>query len=588
MSWGLGSGLVLVVVLAAGFAWYEREHPSTKVLALVATLSALAALGRIAFAPLPSVKPTTDIVLIAGFALGGAPGFAVGALAALTSNIFFGQGPWTPWQMATWGAVGVAGAGLARLTRGRIRRGGLVVACALAGLAYGAVLNFSTMVTFGGEHSLDRYLALSSTALPFDIAHMIGNALFALAFGPALVRMLTRFRARFEVRWSDAAPAPRAAPAGGALACVLVVLAVSSAVLAMAAPARAASPSSYLLKAQNADGGWGSAPGSSSAQLYTGWAAIGLAAAGHNPLDVKPSGGSSAVDFLRKSIAAGGLRDTGSLERTIIILRAAGLSPASFGGRNLLAALDAKRDGDGSFDRLVNLTAFALIAQRAAGRSPANARMRAATSWLAAQQNADAGFSFAARGGASGIDDTAAAVQGLAAGGRASSTTVTRALAFIRKHQNPDGGFPLAPQGPSNAQSTAFAVQAFVAAGRKPAAVRGTGVRRGPVAYLRTLIGPDGSVRYSRTSTQTPVWVTAQALAAIAGKALPLDVAPRARKARAAATSTSTSPAPPAPATTTPAAPAPKPVASAPPAAPIIQVATTVVRVGKTVAGAVG
>src|SRR3712207_8926366 len=44
--------------------------------------------SRIAFAPLPSVKPTTDIVFIAGYVLGGAPGFAVGAVAALASNLF--------------------------------------------------------------------------------------------------------------------------------------------------------------------------------------------------------------------------------------------------------------------------------------------------------------------------------------------------------------------------------------------------------------------------------------------------------------------------------------------------------------------
>ena len=81
VSWQLASFAVLAVALAAGFAWYERARPSAKLLALVATLAALAALGRVAFAPLPSVKPTTDIVLLAGYALGGAPGFVVGAVA---------------------------------------------------------------------------------------------------------------------------------------------------------------------------------------------------------------------------------------------------------------------------------------------------------------------------------------------------------------------------------------------------------------------------------------------------------------------------------------------------------------------------
>ena len=78
VSWVVASMLILGAALAAGFAWYERTHPSTRVIALVATLAALAAIGRIAFAALPNVKPTTDIVLISGYVLGGAPGFAVG------------------------------------------------------------------------------------------------------------------------------------------------------------------------------------------------------------------------------------------------------------------------------------------------------------------------------------------------------------------------------------------------------------------------------------------------------------------------------------------------------------------------------
>ena len=96
MSWVAGSFLVLAVALAGGFAWYERSRPRSEVVALVATLAGLAAIGRVAFAALPNVKPTTDIVLLSGYVLGGAPGFAVGAVAALASNLVFGEGPWTP------------------------------------------------------------------------------------------------------------------------------------------------------------------------------------------------------------------------------------------------------------------------------------------------------------------------------------------------------------------------------------------------------------------------------------------------------------------------------------------------------------
>src|ERR671924_1973131 len=114
MSWQATSFVLLAVALMGGFAWYERERPPARVLSLVAAMAALAVVGRLAFAALPNVKPTTDIVLFAGYALGAVPGFAVGAVTAVVSNVFLSQGPWTVWQMAGWGGVGVGGALLAR------------------------------------------------------------------------------------------------------------------------------------------------------------------------------------------------------------------------------------------------------------------------------------------------------------------------------------------------------------------------------------------------------------------------------------------------------------------------------------------
>jgi energy-coupling factor transport system substrate-specific component len=84
MSWQLGAFAILALGLLGGFAWYERTRPDARIVALVGTLAAFGALGRIAFAAVPNVKPTTVIVLIAGYSLGGAPGYVVGAVAALT------------------------------------------------------------------------------------------------------------------------------------------------------------------------------------------------------------------------------------------------------------------------------------------------------------------------------------------------------------------------------------------------------------------------------------------------------------------------------------------------------------------------
>jgi energy-coupling factor transport system substrate-specific component len=213
MTWTLATFTLLALVLALGFAWYERTHPSSKVLALVATLAALAALGRVAFAPLPNVKPTTDIVLLSGYVLGGAPGFAVGAVGGLTSNLVFGQGPWTPWQMTAWGVIGVVGAGWARVTRGRLPRLPTAVLCAAVAFFYGALTNLSTLTAAGRTPSWSQVWATEVAGLPFDIAHAVGNVAFLLAFGPAFVRVLQRYRARLEVRWTPApTPAPAAAP----------------------------------------------------------------------------------------------------------------------------------------------------------------------------------------------------------------------------------------------------------------------------------------------------------------------------------------------------------------------------------------
>jgi energy-coupling factor transport system substrate-specific component len=271
VTWVLASMLILGAALAAGFAWYERTHPSARVIALVATLAALAALGRIAFAATPNVKPTTDIVLISGYVLGGAPGFAVGSVAALASNVFFGQGPWTPWQMTGWGFVGIAGALLGHATGRRLGRVQLAIACGALSYVYGAWMNLSLWVSYS-DHSAGALWAYFVTSLWFDVAHVVGSVVFCLAFGPALVRALSRYRTRFEVRWL-------AVPAA---ASVLLLALMAGA----PAPADAASKSvSYLLDAQNADGGWGAAPGQASSQLYTGWTALGLAAAGRNPAD---------------------------------------------------------------------------------------------------------------------------------------------------------------------------------------------------------------------------------------------------------------------------------------------------------------
>jgi energy-coupling factor transport system substrate-specific component len=535
VSWQLVSFLILAGVLLGGFAWYERSRPPAQVVALVAALAALAIAGRIAFAAFPNVKPTTDIVIFAGYALGPAAGFAVGALAALVSNFWFGQGPWTPWQMAAWGLCGILGAALALGTR-NVGRWTLAVVCGLAAVGYGAILNFSLMATYGGDLTWERFWILEGRAVPFEVAHATGNVVLALVAGPAMIRMLIRFRERFE--WSrsgaaaevdprpsdgaeaglDARPSRRASlPTGGVAALLIAVLllgAFASARAGAATPAGGPETAlAWLESVQNEDGGYGERPGVESSQAMTGWAMLGLEAGGLNPQGVTSGKGKSPVDYLQSAIAE--VQSPGDLARTILALEGAGIEPREFGGRNLVAALLAKRRPDGSYEDWPNSTAYAVVALRSAGI----ANVADSLEWLREVQNEDGGWGDVP-GSPSNPDGTGAVLQALSP----SSKAAQRAVGYLRQVQQPGGGYRLGGNGSLNTQSTAWAVEGLLAAGADPAQFKRGG--KSAYEYLEDNQASDGHYRYSSKSDQTPVWVTGQVLVAASQKYLPLEAVP--------------------------------------------------------------
>jgi energy-coupling factor transport system substrate-specific component len=515
VSWPLASFTLIAAVLAVGWLAYERSRPSARTAALVATLSALAALGRDAFAALDDVKPITAMTFVVGYSLGPIPGFVVGAVGMLASNFVLGQGSWTPWQMAAWGIVGLLGALTGKLTRRRLGRLPLALGCAFSALIAKEIMNLYTW-NIGASHTPAALLAAVGQGLPFDVVDVISTFLFGLAFGPELARLLARSRARMQVDWQAA---------GTGLAAVLALFLAGAALdpgstraASASAPAirRAALERGvqYLLAAQKADGGFGQQAGASSTELFTGWSAIALAAAGRPPLSVRKDG-HTMLDALRNG--AGTLSGSGAIERTILALHACGLPAATLGGHDLSRQLDTYRKTDGSIDDEANHTAFAVLAMRALGVRPTDPAIQAAARWLAAQQNADGGFSFGTRGDPSDIDDTGAAIQALAVARAPASGVIARAVAYLRHAENRDGGFPQQSGEESNAASTAWAVQGLLAA-RQSLVYKG----RSPIAYLERLLTASGGFDYSHGLAQTPVWVTAEVLPALAGLALPI------------------------------------------------------------------
>lgn len=189
--------LVVALVLVLFFAGYEASRPGLRQIMPTLVLAALAAAGRILFAPVPDFKPVSAIAIIAGAVLGPRNGFMVGALAALTSNFFFGQGMWTPWQMYAWGLVGYVGGLLARagaFTRadGSTRRIPLLAYGFCSALLYAAVINAYDVIGFVQPLTWMGAVARIAASAPFDVMHGVATMVFLAALYGPWTRRLAR------------------------------------------------------------------------------------------------------------------------------------------------------------------------------------------------------------------------------------------------------------------------------------------------------------------------------------------------------------------------------------------------------------
>ena len=191
---------LLVALLAVGlvFASFEASRPPLRQLMPTAVLAATAAAGRVLFAPIPDVKPVSAIAVIAGATLGRRSGFMVGAVAALVSNFFFGQGSWTPWQMYAWGLVGYLGGVFA--DRGLLERGGVLYAWGfLSAFMYGAILNGYYVLGFVRPLTWPSVLAAYAAGFPLDCVHGVATAAFLAAIWLPWGRSIRRVVRKYDL-----------------------------------------------------------------------------------------------------------------------------------------------------------------------------------------------------------------------------------------------------------------------------------------------------------------------------------------------------------------------------------------------------
>ena len=194
----LTSVLIVMETMLPFFLVFEGRKPQARELVILSVLSALAIGGRAVFFALPGFKPVAAMVILTGVAFGPESGFLVGAITMLTSNVLFGQGPWTPWQMFGMGVMGLLAGICFRkglLNRDRLSLsvfGGLSVF-----LVYGGILNPSSVLMYQSKLNLKMILTAYITGLPADTVHALSTVFFLWILSESMLEKLDRVKVKY-------------------------------------------------------------------------------------------------------------------------------------------------------------------------------------------------------------------------------------------------------------------------------------------------------------------------------------------------------------------------------------------------------
>lgn len=179
------------------FLHFERSANDVKRLILIAVMVALSVAGRMLFAPLQHFKPVTALVIIAAMYFGSEAGFLTGALSAVLSNFYFGQGPWTPFQMFSWGMIGFFSGLLAPLLRRS--RIALCIWGGIGGVLYSFLMDIWTVLWADGYFNLPRYFAAIASAVPVTAVYVVSNILFLLVLAKPIGKLLARMKTKYAL-----------------------------------------------------------------------------------------------------------------------------------------------------------------------------------------------------------------------------------------------------------------------------------------------------------------------------------------------------------------------------------------------------
>lgn len=189
--------IILETMIPFAFA-FENRKPKARELVIISSLCAIGVVGRTAFFMLPQFKPVAAIVIISGVAFGGETGFLVGAITAFVSNFFFGQGPWTPWQMFSFGIIGfLAGImfqkGILRKTKTDMCVFGFLVTFVI----YGGIMNPASVIMWQSNININMLLSSYVMGMPFDFIHAVSTVFFLFFAAEPMLEKLERIKIKY-------------------------------------------------------------------------------------------------------------------------------------------------------------------------------------------------------------------------------------------------------------------------------------------------------------------------------------------------------------------------------------------------------
>lgn len=176
---------------------YESRKPQTRETVVLAVMVSLTVMSRIIFGIIPGFKPVSAMVIICGMVFGRESGFVCGSMSAFVSNFFFGQGPWTVFQMFSWGMIGWIAGILNRkqiLEKNRLAR---MIYGILAGIFFSMLMDVWTVLAAGEEFQWTRYIAILATSIPVTVEYCVSNVIFLWILTPVLIKKLSRVKYKY-------------------------------------------------------------------------------------------------------------------------------------------------------------------------------------------------------------------------------------------------------------------------------------------------------------------------------------------------------------------------------------------------------